>query len=172
MKKNKILIIILLIIIAFVLYFIFSLLLTKETKDYNYEVLIGNSYIADDNSYLVLNNDKTFYWYKDINNKDEYYYGIYTIFRGENAVKYISSELAIYSISEEKQRNKIKESSIENAIDHYFNLNLNNEKYVVNGKEERMYKETRYYGFASSNYEELIFFNMNTGQKAIFKYDK
>ena len=169
--KKKIIFIILLLVISIILFVLFSFLLNESDK-YNYENIKGNSYIANDNSYLVLNNDNTCYWYKDKDNKDEYYYGTYTLFRGENAIKYISSNLSIYDISEKEQREAIDNSSIKDAIDHYYNLNLNNEKLITNEKEEKLYKETRYYGFASEDYKELKFLNMDANNYAIFTIDK
>ena len=167
-KNKKIITIVLLIIISIVLFFIFSYLLKEPNEDYNNENIIGNSYLANDNSYLVLNKDKTFYWYKDKDNKEEYYYGVYTVYRGENAIKFITSDLSIYDISEKEQRDAINNSSIPNAIDHYYLINLNNEKSFINGKEEKMFKETRYYGFATEDYKELDFVNIDANNYAIF----
>lgn len=165
MEKKKIITYVFsLLIISIILYFLFSFLLKNEKEDYNYEYLIGNSFVANDNSYLVLNKDKTFYWYKDIDNKDEYYYGTFTIYRGENAIKYISSDLAIYDISEEYQKSFLKDKDIDN----YYNVNLTNEKLITNGKEEKLNKVTRYYGIATDNYNKLEFINMDANNIAIF----
>ena len=169
--KKKILYLVLLLLISVILFFVFSYLL-NEGDNYNYENIKGNSYIANDNSYLVLKNNGTFYWYKDKENKEEYYYGTYTVYRGENAIKYISSNLSIYDISEKEQREAIDKSSIKDAIDHYYNLNLNNEKLITKDKEEQLLKETRYYGFASEDYKELKFLNMDANNYAIFPIDK
>ena len=98
-NRNKIIILMMIFIIfGIILFFIFSYLFSSDK--YNYKHIKGNSYVANDNSYLVLNNDKTFYWYQDKDNKDVYYYGIYTVYRGENAIKYITSDIAIYNITE------------------------------------------------------------------------
>lgn len=170
-NKHKNLFIILLVSIAMILFVVFYFLLLDD-DNYNYKHIKGNSYTANDNSYLVLNNDKTFYWYKDKNDKNNYYYGSYTVKRGENAVKFISSDLVVYDITEEAQRQTIENIDIENAIDHYYLLNLNNEKLVKDGKEEKMYKETRYYGFATDDYNELDFLNVDADNYAIFIIDK
>ena len=166
-KKKKIIYIIMSVIIIVILYILFSYLLIDKNEDYNYEHFIGNNFIAQDNSYLVLNKDKTFYWYKDINNKDEYYYGVYTIYRGENAINYITNTLSIYGIDEKYQRTYL----LDKNIDDYYNLNLNNEKLVVNGKEEKLFKETRYYGLATDNYKKFELLNMDANNYAIFTLD-
>ena len=167
-KKKKIIYIIMSVIIIVILYILFSYLLIDKNEDYNYEHFIGNNFIAQDNSYLVLNKDKTFYWYKDINNKDEYYYGVYTIYRGENAINYITNTLSIYGIDENYQRTYL----LDKNIDDYYNLNLNNEKLVVNGKEEKLFKETRYYGLATDNYKKFELLNMDANNYAIFTLDR
>jgi len=167
-KKKKLTYITLLVIVVIVLFFLFSYLLKDKNEDYNYEHLIGNSFIANDNSYLVLNNDKTFYWYKDVNNKDEYYYGEYSIYRGENAISYISHDLSIYGIDEDYQRAYLKDKNIDN----YYNLNLTNKKLITNGEEEKMYKETKYYGISSEDYKIIEFINMDANNFAIFTLDE
>lgn len=166
-KKKKIIYVIMSVIIIVILYILFSYLLIDKNEDYNYEHFIGNNFLAQDNSYLVLNKDKTFYWYKDINNKDEYYYGVYTIYRGENAINYITNTLSIYGIDEKYQRTYL----LDKNIDDYYNLNLNNEKLVVNGKEEKLFKETRYYGLATDNYKKFELLNMDANNYAIFTLD-
>lgn len=167
-KKKTIKYIGILLVISIILFFIFTYLLKDKEQDYNYEHLIGNSFIANDNSYLVLKSDKSFYWYKDINNKDEYYYGKYTIYRGEKAIDYISSDLSIYGIDEEYQRSYLKDKNIDN----YYNLNLKNEKLITNNNEEKLYKETRYYGLSSNDYKKLEFINMDANNFAIFTLDE
>ena len=171
-KKQKIIYIILLFVIAIILFFVFTFLLSDKNEDYNYEHLIGKSFIANDNSYLVLNKDKTFYWYKDIDNRDEYYYGTYSIYRGENAIKYISTTLSIYGISEQYQRDYLENKDNNNKIDYYYNLNLNNEKLVTGETEEKLYKETRYYGLASDDYKRFDLINMDANNYAIFTLDE
>lgn len=165
MKKNIFYFIIFLLLVG-ILFFVFSLLLNK--KDYNYEKIIGNSYIANDNSYLILNKDNTFIWYKDKENKEEYYKGTYNLYRGENAIKYISSQLSIYDISEEEQRIIINNNEMNDAIDHYYLLIIKNEKLIINEKEESLSKETKYYGFATEDYKELDFYNLDSNNYAIF----
>ena len=165
--KKYIYIIIFIVILLLIFYFF-----NNNDNSYNYKYLKGHSFIVQDDSYLILNNDKTFYWYKDKNNKEEYYYGTYSIYRGENAIKYISKTLSIYDLSEEYQRDFIKQKELDNAIDYYYNLNLHNDKLVTKDKEEKMFKETRYYGIASDDYKRFSFINMDASNYALFILDK
>ena len=80
-KKKIIIFIITLIFGSIILFFEFSYLLRDDKEYYNYENVIGNSFIAADDSYIVFKKDKTFYWYQDRNNlNDNYYYGTYEIY--------------------------------------------------------------------------------------------
>ena len=164
-KKKDILISIILIIIIFIIFlYIFNFI---RKNDYNYKHISG-SYTAQDNSYLVLNSDKTFYWYIDKDNKDNYYYGTYSVYRGENAIEFLTKDLSIYEITEEEQRQTIENIDIKDAIDHYYLLNIQNEKVVTNGKENKIFKETRYYGFATEDYNEFDFLNVDANNYAVF----
>lgn len=168
MKKNKVLIIviILLMILSVVLFFVFK---KNSYNHYDYENVKGYSFTASDGSYIVFNDDFTFYWYEDKDNlEDNYYYGTYTIKRGENAIKYINDELAIYSVTEEEQRNLLDRKNEDNAIDLYYNWNLHNEKLVTNGEKQSMDRDTHYYGFASINYEIFDLVNMTSSNYATF----
>ena len=170
-KNNNKIYIIVFVAAGIILYLFFSYLIYGKDK-YNYGHIKGNSYIANDNSYLVLNDDKTFYWYKDKDNKDSYYYGKYSVYRGENAINYITSQMSAYEITEEEQRKTIENIDIKNAKDHYYLLNLNNERVFENGKEAMLFKETRYYGFATQDYDELDFLNVDAQNYAIFTLDE
>ena len=167
--RNLITIIMTIIVVSVCVLFFFLLM---DADNYNYKHISGNSYVANDNSYLVLNSDRTFYWYIDKDNRNGYYYGNYMVKRGENAIKYITSDLSIYNITEEEQRQTIEKIDIKDAIDHYYSLNFHNEKVVKDGKEVKMFKETRYYGFATDDYEELDFLNVDANNYAIFILDK
>ena len=170
-KKEKRTIYILLVILLLIIVYIIYSFLTLEGSMYNYDHIYG-SYTAQDGSYLVLNKDKTFYWYMDKDDKDNYYFGTYTVFRGEKAVDYLTTELSIYGISEEEQRQTIDNIDIKNAIDHYYLINLMNDKVVVDGKENKIFKETRYYGFATHNYNEFDLLNVDANNYAVFMRDR
>ena len=170
-KKEKIIIYTMSVILLFIVaWIIFSFVLMNNDK-YNYKFIKGNSYVAQDGSYLVLNDDKTFYWYIDKESKNDYYYGRYNVYRGNYAVKYITSELSIYGITEEEQRQTINNIDIKNAIDHYYLITIINEKVVIDGKENSIFKETRYYGFATEDYNELDLLNVDANNYAIFIKD-
>lgn len=170
MEKKKIIIsIFCLIVVSIILYFIFSFLLKDQKSDYNYENVLGHSFIASDNSYIIFNKDKTFYWYEDKENlSDNYYYGTYTIYRGENAVEYIAKDLAVYSVTEKEQRRLLENKS----IDLYYNWNLKNTKLVINGEEQIIDKDTHFYGILSENYDVFNLVNMDAANYATFTLEK
>ena len=162
-------------IFAFVLALV--LILYNNSKSsyskYDYEYIKGHSFSCSDGSYIVFKDDYTFYWYKDKDDlNDNYYYGTYTVKRGENAVSFINSELAIYSINEEDQYKMINRKNEDNAIDLYFNWNLHNDKLVYDGKVEKLDRDTHFYGFSSSNYLSFDLVNMMSSNYATFLLDK
>lgn len=167
-KKEKIIIYSLLVIIAFIIIYLFFLI---DDSRYDYKNISG-SYLAQDDSYLVLNNDKTFYWYIEKDNKNDYYYGKYSVYRGENAIEHITKELSIFDITEEEQRQTIENMDLKNAMDHYYLIILSNELFVLDGKENRIFKETRYYGFATQDYDEYDLLNVDANNYAVFIRDK
>jgi hypothetical protein len=168
-KKKTIIFIIVLLIVSIFLFFLFSLLLKEDKNDYNYEHVISHSFIAEDGSFIVFNDDMTFYWYRDKDNlEDNYYYGVYEIYRGENAIGHISSDLSLYNVTEEEQRNLLKNKSINN----YYNWNLYNKKLVSNHKEETINRDSHYYGLASNDYKSFELVNMNSSTYATFTLEK
>ena len=146
----------------------------SSSKDdtYDYEKLMGNKYLLSDESYLVLNEDKTFKWYKTKEDlKDNYYYGHYTVYRGENAIKYISEDLAIYDLTEKKQREYISgDTNI--SIDMYFSLNLYNEYAIVNGLKKELSSYTHFYGTTDGNYQEYKMINMLNSNYGFFTLEE
>ncbi len=169
-KYYKYICVVLFLIILIIIPFLFK---DKKYDNYDYEKIIGNSFIVSDDSYIVFNKDKTFYWYKDKNNlNDNYYYGTYTVYRGENAVQYISKNLAIYGLSEEDQYKMIDDINMDNGISYYFNLNLYNEKSVINGISKKMENASYYYGIASENFENFKMINLMSSNSAYFLLDK
>ena len=174
MEKKKIIIFIIsLLIVSILLFFLFTFLLKEDKSDYNYEHVISHSFVAEDGSYIVFNDDMTFYWYRDKDNlEDNYYYGVYEIYRGENAINHISSDLSLYSVTEEEQRNLLKKQNIENVNDYYYNWNLYNKKLVTNHKEETINRDSHYYGLASNDYKSFELVNMNSSTYATFTLEK
>jgi hypothetical protein len=162
----------LLLLVSILLFLLFTFLL-REKNEYDYEHVISHSFVAKDGSYIVFKKDKTFYWYKDKDNlEDNYYYGTYEIYRGENAVEHISSDLALYGVTEAEQRDIIKKQGNKDPIDHYYSWNLYNRKLVTNKETQEIDRDSHFYGMVSDNYKVFYLVNMNASTYATFTLEK
>lgn len=118
--------------------------------------LKGYSWKMGDGSLLVLNNDGTYYWYKDATDKtDNYYYGKYSTYLGDKAIEKISEK---FGFNEEayKQNTQILRNDI------YF-LKLDKEGTVINGKKSTVSQST-YYAlfFYNASSTEAVGMNLGT----------
>ncbi len=128
----------------------------------------GYSWTGDDQSTLYLNKDKTYTWYKDdSNHKDNFYIGTYEFYTGNNAIIYIADNLKEYGITEEEQKNLIRNSGYK--LKDYYLIILNCSKAVMDGVEQTTTTNTvYYYGFYKEKQQYLDLVNMNTGNYAGF----
>lgn len=137
-----------------------------QIDDNRFDDVSGNKWQMDDNSLLVLNNDNTFYWYQDSSVlTDNYYIGTYSVYQGENAIRYIANELDEYGLTEEEQRGSI-ERGPKYHVYNYYCLVLENEECIMDGKNVLDAPVTTpYWGFYlnENNTEALDFANMRTG---------
>lgn len=142
----------------------------EVVKDEMKDMLSGNSWLEEDGSFLVLNDDGTFKYYRDQNTLDNYYYtGDYKVFVGENAVKYIANELEKYGITEKEQYDFIKRNE-DYDIKDYYCLILNNEECIINGENTlKNVNVTPYMGMYHNEHDILDIANMNTGTYYMFK---
>lgn len=141
-------------------------------NNYDYEKIIGKSFIMSDESYIVFKSNKSFIWYRtkeDLTNN--YYEGTYTVYRGENAIQHISNELINYGVTEQEQRDMISRNKLW-ELDNYFNINLHNEKSLINGKETKMNSNTNYFGFSNATYNYFDIANMKTSNYTSMTLEK
>lgn len=141
-------------------------------KDFNSsDYLINKKYIYSDSSEINFG-DNEFYWYRKAGAYDDnYYYGSYTCFRGEEACKYaIASEI----ISEENLEQYFNRTSGNDFYcrENTFILILHNEYVCVEGNKkdfEEGKSETKYYGFFNGEMGDTV--NLITGafQKFVLK---
>ncbi len=172
MKKYMWIIIASLLVLLSVLGLILFFNNKKASTSYDYEMISGKSFVLKDNSYIVFNEDKTFIWYKTKEDlEDNYYKGKYTVYRGENAIKYITNDLSIYTVSEQEQRAFLDNNKDIN-IDMYFNINLINKEQVINKEKEKIDRENHFYGYSNSEYNYFTLISMDTSNYAYLTLDK
>lgn len=123
----------------------------------------GYSWKATDGSVLYLESDGTFKWYlHEKIRSDSYYVGTYSVYNGQEAVDYISTELKEYYVTSQMQMDMIE--SVEDAsLENYYCLVLNNERCIVDGKNTLRDKTVvPYYGFYYAEDEFLDLVNLVT----------
>ena len=130
----------------------------------------GYSWKAAVGSLLCLESDGTFKWYRNENNRDDsYYLGTYNVYKGTEAVKYISEELKQYNITSEMQLNMFLQDE-SRSITNYYCMVLNNDECIVDGKNTLKEKTiTPFLGFYYAENEYLDFYNLNTQNYSQFK---
>lgn len=130
----------------------------------SFDEISGYSWTGNDGSLIVLNDDNTFIWYRSADVTNDYYYeGTYAVYNGDNAVKYISEDLAEYNVTAKEQEDLFAGSVNEYTKDNYYCLVLTNEKMIVEG--ENSIEEafiTPYFGFYMEDSKYLDIANMNT----------
>lgn len=137
----------------------------------DYEQIAGYSFTATDKSLIYFKSDKTFIWYRNKDNQtDNYYEGTYTVYKGDNALNYISESLTEYGLTKDEQQKIITSRSTTeiNAKETYYNINLLNTKIVTNGIAQTINKSIHYYGFLLKDQKTLDFVNMQTASPVIF----
>ena len=176
--------IIITIILIACIFFLFALIRTEErqfkndfqiddaTEDFYHNFMNpeehiadikGYSWLADDKSMLYLNADESYIWYqKDEDHKDNYYEGHFKTYKGEEAIKYISSNLKEYGLTEEDQRKIIENKDIDN----YYLIIITCEKMIQNGKEESVTNNVAYYyGLYSDETKRIELTNLSSKLK-------
>lgn len=121
----------------------------------------GYAWKAADGSVLYLESDGTFKWYRyEKVRNDSYYVGTYSLYNGQEAVDYMSTELTEYNVTAEMQMDMIE--SVEDAsLENYYCLVLNNDKCIVGGKNTLREKTVvPYYGFYYAEDEFLDLVNL------------
>lgn len=127
----------------------------------------GYSWLGIDNSILYLNNNHKYSWYQnDQDHNNNFYAGDYEFYTGEDAINYISINLPEYGLTEEKQRNIIKNNNYE--IKDYYILIINCNKSIIDNQEQNLNNTIYYYGFYNNNLNQLNLTNIQTNSSAQF----
>lgn len=136
--------------------------------NYNFEEEIddfeitGNSFNLSDGSNVFFDTDMNYSWYIDKNN---YSLGTYEVYNGIEAIRYISSKLSDYGISEDEQFNMFR-SSME--IDNYYLLIFNCREKNVDGVSSSCSALVPYFGLYDEDGDYMEMVNMVDGSKVIF----
>lgn len=147
-------------------------LYNELSEDMTYELdntdgadkLKGYSWKMGDGSLLVLNNDGTYYWYKDANDKtDNYYYGKYSTYLGDKAVEKFSENFQ-FNEEEYKKNTQILRNDI-------YYLKLDKEGTVISGKKS-IVSQTTHYALFFYNASSNLAVGMNLGTQSTVSLKK
>lgn len=137
------------------------LLLPREQQDF----LAGTAWIANnDGSYWVFEPDHTFHWYqtKGITD-DNYFAGTYEFHMGSDGIKYLTTELSQYAVTEEEILGVIARAPAYN-VDNFVCFSTTNQSFLRNGEEQLDQPNvSSYFGFLLLDGTYLDIANMTTG---------
>ncbi len=155
---------------------------SEETEEENEQInsgnsqLNGSSWISQQDSNIIFENNKEFKWYQTYNDlTDNFYSGEYKFYREEKALEYLAEDLEQYGITKSE-------------MDDYFKRNAGDEDYnrenlvciVLDNQETVLDNEvnnhddynTYYYGFIVHDDMNLDITNMDTGATLNFERQK
>lgn len=140
-----------------------------DDTDVTVNTFAGYSYVCGDGSVCYFEEDGTFIWYQsDDNHDDNYYEGTYDVYYGEDAIEFVTEDLAEYSVTEDElddyfDRNSDSEFYQES---NFCSLVLHNDILFTGGEEQDLGKDTYYMGFFADGYYDAV--NMITTNYASF----
>lgn len=123
----------------------------------------NNSWIATDGSEMKFG-DGTMYWYQTEGAyNDNYYYGKYEFYIGEEAINYITTELSSYGVTREEIE-ELFERNEEYNVENFVVFDMIYDGIVLNGVTTVPNRpQVPWYGFILNDYTYLNVANMNTG---------
>lgn len=123
----------------------------------------NTSWVASDNSEMVFE-EKDFKWYKSQDDhSDNYYYGTYEFYIGEEAVEFITTDLSSYNVTEEELEG-IFARNANYSRENFVVFNLNYDGITIDGETTKPSNSlVPWYGFILDDNTVLDVANMNTG---------
>lgn len=147
----------------------------KKKKEYSYttsDEMKGLTCVYSDGSEIKYNkDDNTFYWYKTSGEHDDnYYYGEYECYRGQNAADY-TIDKGIMSEGASKSYYRRNRGRRFNCMDNTLVLVLHNEYQYIDGEKKLQKSDmsdgiSTFYGFFDGARAEMV--NVNTGNTQMF----
>lgn len=126
---------------------------------------------SNDGSLITCETNGTFKYYRSAEElTDDYFEGTYEFAMGKDAVKYITTELEAYKITEEELE-RVFDGNESYDESNFVCLVLNNEKCIMDGENqiETPY-QTPYFGFYLEQEDQIYLdiANMNTGNYVLY----
>ena len=172
-KNNKLLkVLILIVTLGFLtsLTFLLINLFSGNKGSSSTNILSNTTWNASDNSEMIFEEDRL-YWYEyEDDHDDNYYAGSYKFYRGKEAVEHITTELSSYGVTKSEIQGVFDRSSIYSEED-FIVIDINYDKFIMNGMDRKITRpQVPLYGFILKNDTYLDVANMNTA--TYYKFTK
>lgn len=141
----------------------------------NHDPLAGTAWTSlDDHSYWAFDMDQGFHWYNDQTvTDDNYFAGTYEFHMGQDALDYLTHDLARYEVTEEEMMGVINRSKLY-TLETFICFSTTNQSFLLDGVEQLKNGEeavTSYFGFLLEDGTYLDIANMDTGTYYRFTKD-
>lgn len=168
-KKNKKIIIF---VVLAVLLVIIIASAFKPAKNYeNSNSLVANTtWIAGDGSEVVFTDERIDWYQNPDDHSDNYYSGEYEVYRGEEAIEYITEELSEYGVTKSELKSLFNRSDLYDEST-FVVFDIRYDKFVVSGEQRDIERPlVPWFGFVLEDDTYLDVANMNTS--TYYKFTK
>ncbi len=158
-KKRKIIF-----IVSAVLLVVIVASFLKPAKNYESDTLVvaGTTWIAGDGSEVIFTDERIDWYQNPDDHTDNYYSGVYKVYRGEEAVNYVTNELSEYGVTEQELEDLFDRSN-KNDVSNFVVFDIRYDKVVVSGEEKDIERPlVPWFGFVLADDTYLDVANMNT----------
>ncbi|MBE6748128.1 MAG: hypothetical protein E7557_02750 [Ruminococcaceae bacterium] len=157
--KKKIILAVLAVVLVIVIASAF-----KPAKNYeNSNSLVANTtWIAGDGSEVIFTDERIDWYQNPDDHTDNYYSGEYEVYRGEEAVEYVTKELSEYYVTKDEVEELFDRSDLYDESN-FVVFDIRYDKMVVSGEERDIEKPlVPWFGFVLEDDTYLDVANMNT----------
>lgn len=133
------------------------------------ELFCNNTYCVDDDSVIYFGDDGTFIWYLyDDDHSDYYMQGTYEVYSQEEALDYITEDLAAYGITKQELNDYFDRNRGDESLDleHLYCVTMSYDIYME-GDWSDFDEERFYYGFYADDAYGAV--NMKTANYVVFE---
>ena len=146
------------------------LFLNTTSEKAQKEYITGTTWYASDNSEMIFNEDRLYWYEKPEVHDDNYYSGKYKFYIGEEAVDYVTTKLSSYGVTRDELERIFDRSDIYDKSN-FIVIDINYDEYMLNGKMQTITNPNApFYGFILKDNTYLDVANMNTA--TYFKFTK
>ena len=141
--------------------FIMTVILLTGCSSGGNSAMSGTTWIGKDGSEVVFSDSRITWYQSPDEHNDNYYAGEYKYLRGSEAVKYITTELAEYDVTEEELKSLFERNNNYDESN-FVVFDIRYDKFILSGAEQEIPRSlVPWYGFIINNETYLDVVNMN-----------